>query len=48
MGQLSTEEEKAFVKLADSCSGGQWICTSAMSGLNVQNALSVILELVWF
>ena len=46
VGQLSSEEAKAFQELADSCSGGKWICTSAKSGFNVENALSVIVKLV--
>ena len=44
--QLSNGEKKAFTKLADSCSGGNWICTSAKSGFNVENALNLIVEMV--
>ena len=46
VGQLADEDIKAFTKLADSCADGQWICTSAKTGFNVQDALSMIMELV--
>lgn len=46
VGQLSDEVIKALKKLADSCSDGKVICTSAKTGFHVQDAVSVIIELV--
>jgi len=44
--QLSTEEIKAFKKLADICTESKWIYTSAESGVNIHKAVHMIIELV--
>ena len=44
--QLSPEEQNAFTQLADFCTNGQWIITSAQTGFNVEKAVHMIVELV--
>jgi len=46
--QLSAEEIEAFKRLADSCTDGNRICASAKSGVYVQKAVHMIIELVLF
>ena len=46
--KLSHEEESTFTQLAESCKGSQWVITSAQDGLNVINALCMILEQVYY
>ena len=45
---LSHEEESAFTQLAETCTGSQWTITSAQDGLNVTNALCMIVEQVCY
>ena len=46
--KLSHEEESAFKKLAEFCTGSQWTITSAQDGLNVISALCMIVEQVCY
>jgi len=48
MCKLSDNDEKAFQQMADSCTDGHWIWTSAKSGFNVEKAVHMIVQLVWF
>ena len=44
--RISNEEGRAFEELAKVCADGHWIYTSSMTGLNVERAVNIMIELV--
>jgi len=44
--KLSDNDMKAFQQMADFCTAGHWIWTSAKSGFNVDKAVHMIVQLV--
>ena len=44
--KITLQQKQAFKELADIYSGGHWIFSSAETGFNMNNALSLIVEQV--